>query len=154
MNQPRANFNSRPCERGFNDHADHASHSSNISIHAPARGASTTCLRLLSKNTFQFTPLREGLRTPEQIEKDIPIISIHAPARGASKEIEKEISAGRISIHAPARGASSFIYKIVLRLLISIHAPARGASRTPGRSQKSNKNFNSRPCERGFKRYA
>ena len=109
MNQPRANFNSRPCERGFNDHADHASHSSNISIHAPARGASTTCLRLLSKNTFQFTPLREGLRTPEQIEKDIPIISIHAPARGASKEIEKEISAGRISIHAPARGASQVL---------------------------------------------
>ena len=56
----------------------------NISIHAPARGAT------------------------DKMSADIEFddISIHAPARGATLE-ELEIPAGEtISIHAPARGAT------------------------------------------------
>ena len=55
------NFNSRPCERGF-EVKDHIDFISKISIHAPARGASA-----------------KEVCTPV-----IPRISIHAPARGAS----------------------------------------------------------------------
>ena len=102
----------------------------NISIHAPARGASLWCIlsdwlhinfnsrpcergfAILNKmklghKLFQFTPLREGLRLE-------------------IRNISQDLS---ISIHAPARGASENQLLLHLYLLISIHAPARGASR-------------------------
>ena len=103
---------------------------SQISIHAPARGA-----------TFWLLSFRDG-----------DIISIHAPARGAtlrglwrgtgSRYFNPRSREGsddallaeckdfiEISIHAPARGATawqSFPHSLAL---ISIHAPARGATR-------------------------
>ena len=55
-----------------------------ISIHAPARGATT-----------------DG-----QLPNDEIIISIHAPARGATKNLFGEEQSEKISIHAPARGAT------------------------------------------------
>ena len=100
------NFNSRPCERGFTAlsfdilsntpisiHAPARGASIQnsfckivfpISIHAPARGASQFPVIPLHVQTFQFTPLREGLHTPKAREKYTDDISIHAPARGAS----------------------------------------------------------------------
>ena len=78
------NFNSRPCERGFYDaggkdmemwisiHAPARGASytyyphgftSEISIHAPARGASYNPSDSITNVSFQFTPLREGLRS-------------------------------------------------------------------------------------------
>ena len=55
-----------------------------ISIHAPARGA---------------TPAE----TPVQTRRNI---SIHAPARGATKALDALLEMETISIHAPARGAT------------------------------------------------
>ena len=62
----------------------------NISIHAPARGATW----------YQgfFTQWED--------------ISIHAPARGATMMIANIDRAMEISIHAPARGATSILSKI------------------------------------------
>ena len=53
-------FNSRPCERGFSI-VSSASFNTSISIHAPARGASSGAPFLQIGRVFQFTPLREGL---------------------------------------------------------------------------------------------
>ena len=98
-----------------------------ISIHAPARGASIRKGRKMWPVLFQFTPLREGLQSnankissgihfnSRPCERGFPScsgilpgknISIHAPARGASKKPLWTSSACQISIHAPARGAS------------------------------------------------
>ncbi len=100
-----------------------------VSIHAPARGA-TTRLRIRG-------------RTGE--------VSIHAPARGATGERLHKGRGGRVSIHAPARGATrpppqsrsrtacfnsraregrDIDVPLLKRIpQVSIHAPARGATR-------------------------
>ena len=64
-----------------------------ISIHAPARGATLHRLFLL---------------------KHVVTISIHAPARGATQFPDIDIVHQAISIHAPARGATSILLKILI----------------------------------------
>ena len=78
----------------------------NISIHAPARGATEV--------TAEFVNVHR--------------ISIHAPARGATKFSLNTIQGVLISIHAPARGATELVDLIDYISKISIHAPARGAT--------------------------
>ena len=101
-----------------------------VSIHAPARGA---------------TPLRFAWYQSS-------VVSIHAPARGATKETRPRLQAWEVvSIHAPARGATCFLACFGLFFMcfnpraregrdsdiraldkrayeVSIHAPARGAT--------------------------
>ena len=55
-----------------------------VSIHAPARGATSLADRDIL----------------------IPVVSIHAPARGATKAATMIIPVLLVSIHAPARGAT------------------------------------------------
>ena len=56
---PPVYFNSRPCERG--DGSDFAGMAiNNISIPAPARGATPMFNAFVIGNLFQFPPLREG----------------------------------------------------------------------------------------------
>ena len=79
---------------------------SQVSIHAPARGA---------------TRGKWGDGAPGAV-------SIHAPARGATIlgcicRISDEVS-----IHAPARGATKGYVEPHQRKIVSIHAPARGAT--------------------------
>ena len=78
----------------------------NISIHAPARGA---------------TP---GLSVDHVGHQ----ISIHAPARGATYRSTVTEETPTISIHAPARGATAVRVVLHASVVISIHAPARGAT--------------------------
>ena len=77
-----------------------------ISIHAPARGATTVV----------------------RIGRIIVPISIHAPARGATAGGYAVDDILPISIHAPARGATQTRSKSGVLYVISIHAPARGAT--------------------------
>ena len=77
-----------------------------ISIHAPARGATSI---MVAKVEFW-------------------IISIHAPARGATVDLTSIACTAPISIHAPARGATRSCAPESYRDNISIHAPARGAT--------------------------
>ena len=98
-----------------------------ISIHAPARGASqsenTACMPWI----FQFTPLREGL-----------LASLFA-------------AAGRytISIHAPARGAS-YIWHSIYHPSLFQFTPLREGLLNLQTLFRLRLYFNSRPCERGF----
>ena len=100
---------------------------SNVSIHAPTRGATFS-----SRVRQQFTQ-----------------VSIHAPTRGATKEIQNSNDWSFVSIHAPTRGATSIAVHILyvigfnprthegcdliklnncLYIYVSIHAPTRGAT--------------------------
>ncbi len=83
----------------------------NVSIHAPAWGATVT------------NALRAG----------VPIVSIHAPAWGATFKSMAIINGiVEVSIHAPAWGATSRITgDIFIPFSVSIHAPAWGATARP-----------------------
>ncbi len=81
-------------------------HTTAVSIHAPARGA--TC----------GFPLKQCLAH----------VSIHAPARGATRQTRVRKHWGGVSIHAPARGATDVVARPGPEPVVSIHAPARGAT--------------------------
>ena len=121
-------FNSRPCERGFTIMM-HCRPQDTISIHAPARGASSGFPCLYQRRVFQFTPLREGLRHIGGIARSNIGISIHAPARGASISTKCGMRSGVYFNSRPCERG----------FLIACKAITYGA------------NFNSRPCERGFR---
>ena len=124
----------------------------NISIHAPARGATqqTTVLRFASRFISIHAPAR-GATCPRgckfcivgEFQSTLPrgerhrapriclfryTISIHAPARGATRKNQRGHLLHAISIHAPARGATSGSTCTRASSTISIHAPARGAT--------------------------
>ena len=122
-----------------------------ISIHAPAKGATCFFWRLLQQSKlFQSTHPRR-VRHKGIISGDVyRIISIHAPAKGATKyplslsssyrfqsthprrvrhaQLRKVGWIDNISIHAPAKGATLEYIAAYVKFLISIHAPAKGAT--------------------------
>ena len=100
-----------------------------ISIHAPARGA-TYAGGAGSQSVIHFNPRpREGGDYHAYYYHTFQSqISIHAPARGATRLVPDLGQVAVISIHAPARGAT---FRQPLHghyAGISIHAPARGAT--------------------------
>ena len=141
-----------------------------ISIHAPARGATAGGKRRIPP-TWNFNPRsREGsdhtlliLRLQRfSISIHAPargatlllvgfvrmtVISIHAPARGATPGFRQNNSVCPISIHAPARGATLLCHARLKLIEISIHAPARGATSQSGVTFGSGINFNPRSRE-------
>ena len=79
----------------------------NISIHAPARGATESRVILQQGYTvFQSTLPRGERRVADSNKVEVKQISIHAPARGATKNYLVTVNRFYISIHAPARGAT------------------------------------------------
>ena len=100
-----------------------------ISIHAPARGA-TSWDRAVARLLHYFNPRsREGSDALLLALLYCFSISIHAPARGATGYALVDISnMPSISIHAPARGATGSNEDGEDGSKISIHAPARGAT--------------------------
>ena len=143
------NFNPRPREGGDIDKPP-CYVWVRISIHAPARGATSINLLVMYGSGFQSTPPRGGRPVPLGPVIAITDISIHAPARGAtyaggagSQSVihfnprpreggdggaELSRRGGIISIHAPARGATAQDAAWFHTHMISIHAPARGAT--------------------------
>ena len=96
-----------------------------ISIHAPAKGAT-------------FTAVSSCILYP---------ISIHAPAKGATLiNMDWRISS-TISIHAPAKGATVPHGTNSGGKRISIHAPAKGATSSGFTFLEASKNFNPRSRE-------
>ena len=122
-----------------------------ISIHAPARGATSVSVGYNYSNN-DFNPRsRKGSDPSWPCSSTMLSISIHAPARGATVSFAASAAAENISIHAPARGAT-FVCCLLARASrfqstlpqgerhdlitisdlphpISIHAPARGATK-------------------------
>ena len=99
-----------------------------ISIHAPAKGATSLKERLTASDT-DFNPRsREGSDVSSDYLLDLNPISIHAPAKGATRTIFVRYHSVSISIHAPAKGATRTIFVRYHSVSISIHAPAKGAT--------------------------
>ena len=99
-----------------------------VSIHAPARGATSETRPSSRRNTFQST-LPRGERPGVLRVGEMPAsVSIHAPARGATATPAKLRQPERVSIHAPARGATITLEQARRMQRVSIHAPARGAT--------------------------
>ena len=78
-----------------------------VSIHAPAGGATSTARRP-ALWPASFNPRSRG---------------------GSDTFIVGEVSSGKVSIHAPAGGATRALPKATATEIVSIHAPAGGATR-------------------------
>ena len=147
----RVKFQSTPPRRGRPAHKSNQSKWRDISIHAPAQGATFLFRRTQKREPeFQSTPPRRGRRKPRRgcsrttnfnprpraggdgnlvsIIRDNKGISIHAPAQGATSGESREDNRPAISIHAPAQGATVDESDLATLLDISIHAPAQGAT--------------------------
>ena len=96
-----------------------------ISIRAPARGATGPMVSVSGIVGFQFAPLREG-RPRRTFFLRVRADFNSRPCERGDDEAKRIGLIAQISIHAPARGATSY--------------------ELPGEELKY---FNSRPCERG-----
>ena len=78
-----------------------------ISIHAPAKGATSSLPQKTRGNKISIHAPAKGATAFKFCFQAIPIISIHAPAKGATK-INSDLLPDKlmISIHAPAKGAT------------------------------------------------
>ena len=81
-----------------------------ISIHAPAWGATTPRLSRAAWRSFQSTRPRGARQERPGLFVLSYTISIHAPAWGATVAVVGLRALSRISIHAPAWGATVPIY--------------------------------------------
>ena len=165
-------FNSRPCERGFE--VDwHAGARPEISIHAPARGASEffryfqqgsphfnsrPCERgfeilqsyHMALILFQFTPLREGLRDI-YVRPAVWNVFQFTPLREGLLSQTEYLWLFAQDFNSRPCERGFWGQKVVPGSnWISIHAPARGASIITYKCCIIFWYFNSRPCERGF----
>ena len=125
----------------------------------------------MSKEQFQFTPLREGRRRQGNPRWATETISIHAPPRGATGQrwtvpahvipfqftplregrplsVQHQKRQVNFNSRPSARGDASSVADIN-RKLISIHAPPRGATPCSKWFERSADDFNSRPSARG-----
>ena len=102
----------------------------NISIHAPAKGATDLYVGLVIRGK-NFNPrTREGCDQEQSvILKNFIDISIHAPAKGATMIIRNYF--GSFSNFNPRtrEGCDPLVALLIVRIVtISIHAPAKGAT--------------------------
>ena len=119
-----------------------------LSIHAPARGATSHAAFQSPRSTanFQSTHPRGVRRRRRAAAADHRHLSIHAPARGATHFASSSSGKfGSLSIHAPARGATGDRLNVRVRPdILSIHAPARGATRPEAGPIRRRASFNPR----------
>ena len=100
-------FNSRPCERGDKVLAIIKTSQKLISIHAPARGATTLGRCSASKpSDFNSRPCERGDRRPAYKNQQWTDFNSRPCERGDQKR-RKRMNRNSISIHAPARGVTS-----------------------------------------------
>ena len=81
-------------------------HTPDVSIHAPARGATWTKNHRWTSTPFQSTRPHGARLTLSWRNPSAGPVSIHAPARGATCRSLLPGRDGAVSIHAPARGAT------------------------------------------------
>ena len=77
-----------------------------VSIHAPARGATSPVFNCAYVNEFQSTRPHGARLHPDLATVPRAGVSIHAPARGATEDAMLGVAKQVVSIHAPARGAT------------------------------------------------
>ncbi len=163
-------FNSRPCERG-DGNANERFCPQNVSIHAPARGA-TGCLRCIAcPGEFQFTPLREGRQqsgpgmsrdeqfqfTPLREGRRWAPMQRQPPTRFNSRPCERGDSAQTpqtctilLFQFTPLReGRLAVRPSFVMEIVFQFTPLREGRPERTAPSQMRASCFNSRPCERG-----
>ena len=86
----------------------YASHGQ-VSIHAPARGATTARSPQRGSRASFNSRSREGSDYHVRVIPLVLVVSIHAPARGATYKIADIRKDRYVSIHAPARGATKVL---------------------------------------------
>ena len=124
-----------------------------VSIHAPARGATSAVSISKVIRGFQSTPLHEGRPTSGAGHNGKQSFNPRPCTRGDYIERRFDFSGG-VSIHAPARGATKALEQRIGPPMVSIHAPARGATHGSSRFRLWGHCFNPRPCTRGDSRRA
>ena len=144
-------FNPRPRAGGDCDSRTITKLSISVSIHAPARGATRSCISYGQPYQFQSTPPRGGRLGVRAVDRRRIPVSIHAPARGATRRSSLAAPVSRFQ-STPPRGGRHRSYCLINRavgcfnprpraggdgitarvrqhgLEVSIHAPARGAT--------------------------
>ena len=103
-------------------------HRRQVSIHAPARGATKQMRQVPKQADVSIHAPARGATLADDAKKQDKSVSIHAPARGATRQGEQRQIDLPVSIHAPARGATFVRRAFAPAALVSIHAPARGAT--------------------------
>jgi len=100
----------------------------NVSIHAPGKGATTAARQEPVRRRFQSTPPGRGRHKDNGGNDFADCVSIHAPGKGATlDEVRVEDSYG-VSIHAPGKGATAMEVFGFAQFNVSIHAPGKGAT--------------------------
>ena len=133
----------RPKRLAFKDGGE------NVSIHAPARGATRGLLQDAAIIAFQSTRPRGARRTSfnsagirlsfnPRAREGRDMFVFHGVSRracfnprareGRDRLMLRQVKEERVSIHAPARGATCLYFTIDEFQIVSIHAPARGAT--------------------------
>ena len=134
--QPDAvrSFNPRP--RAGGDRSQGCLSTRRVSIHAPARGAtSRSAGRRRPVSMFQSTPPRGGRPGRDRRAVASAAVSIHAPAGGATPGLHGSRAQMRVSIHAPARGATTRPARERSRVATLFQStPPRGGRPISGRS--------------------
>ena len=115
--------------RGVRRHvATNLSQPIHVSIHAPARGA--TSIRINKDTSVCFNPrTREGCDYEYGKNVGWVSVSIHAPARGATSDWVTGFDANTLFQSTHPRGVRLATAQMIsARAQVSIHAPARGAT--------------------------
>ena len=140
-----------------------------VSIHAPARGATSVFWARADLEMFQFTHPRgvrpisywylsnilgfqfthpRGVRRSFPSSTASPLMFQFTHPRGVRLLCSRTTGAETaVSIHAPARGATGQLDSFCPANVVSIHAPARGATRPRSMAVLMPSSFNSRTRE-------
>ena len=144
----RADFNSRPCERG--DDMYKVRKPSIVQFQFPPLREGRLSIKRLRKkgHIFQFPPLREGRPWFHFLSICTPSISIPAPARGATGREKPRNGCGCNFNSRPCeRGDALTQYKQARNLFQ--FPPLREGRPAFCAAIAHQSDFNSRPCERG-----
>jgi len=151
--KPPATLCFNPRAREGRDHRvpDRYRAPSDVSIHAPGKGATTVAIDLAAHligfnpraregrdngwlavlsviGWFQSTRPGRARRLADRIRRIETVVSIHAPGKGATGKRPIPLRFTGVSIHAPGKGATVENHQVSGEELVSIHAPGKGAT--------------------------
>ena len=142
-------FNSRPCERGDTSNVNAYASSAIISIHAPARGATSRGYPGRQTTwTFQFTPLREGRLQQLRLAAVAPLFQFTPLREGRPFRQDSAGITGKFQF-TPLREGRPFRQDSAGITGKFQFTPLREGRPGCACLMSSSSNFNSRPCERG-----
>ena len=99
-----------------------------VSIHAPARGATSATRSITAGSPFRSTPPHGERRRIAPFVSPLVEGFDPRPRTGSDRLAGRQAVLVRVSIHAPARGATLGVARRLDNRRVSIHAPARGAT--------------------------